>query len=58
MHLCNTKNNHFVPQFYLKSFLDVSNNIYIGDKKNNNCYKTKNLKSIAFKKICIPLQKK
>ncbi len=58
MHLCNTKNNHFVPQFYLKSFLDVSNNIYIGDKKNNNCYKTKNLKSIAFKKNLYTITKK
>ena len=49
MHLCNTKDNHFVPQFYLKSFLDISNNIYLGDKKNNKCYRTKNLRSIAFK---------
>ena len=49
MHLCNTKDNHFVPQFYLKSFLDISNNIYLGDKKNNKCYRTKDLKSIAFK---------
>lgn len=50
MLLCNTKNNHFVPQFYLKSFLDDSNNIYLWDNKNNKCYTSKKLEYIASKK--------
>lgn len=48
--LCHTKNNHYVPQFYLKSFRNEQGNIYYLDKNTGICYETTNLKEIAFKK--------
>lgn len=50
MHLCKTKENHFVPRFYLKSFLNSSKEIYLFDKNENKLHKTKNLKEICCKK--------
>jgi len=49
MHLCNTKDNHYVPRFYLKSFLDKKLYIHYFDKKTQKYYSTQNLKEIAFK---------
>lgn len=48
--LCNTKNNHFVPQFYLKSFQDRSGFIYCFDKVTNTIHQTRNLKEIGCQK--------
>ena len=47
MRLCETKNNHFVPQFYLKKFLNVSGNLQIFDKTRKNMYCTRDLRGIA-----------
>lgn len=49
MHLCDTKDNHYVPQFYLKSFLDKKSYIHYFDKKTKNYYSTHDLNQIAFK---------
>lgn len=47
MRLCETKNNHFVPQFYLRKFLNVSGNLQIFDKTRKNMYCTRDLRGIA-----------
>lgn len=49
MQLCDTKDNHYVPQFYLKSFLDKNLYIYFFDKETKNYRSTQKLKEIAFK---------
>ena len=49
MQLNNTKNNHYVPKFYLKNFTDRSTNIHFFDKKNNAFHSTNDLRNIAFK---------
>lgn len=56
--LCNTKNNHFVPPFYLKSFQDRFGFIYCFDKETHIIHQTRNLKEIGCKKIYTPLQLK
>ncbi len=48
--LCNTKNNHFVPQFYLKYFQDRFGFIYCFDKETHIIHQTRNLKEIGCKK--------
>lgn len=48
--LCNTKNNHFVPQFYLKSFQDSSGIIYCFDKETHRIHQTRSLKEIGCQK--------
>ena len=41
MELCNTKKNHFVPQFYLKSFLNKEGILYVGDMEKKNIFSVK-----------------
>lgn len=49
MQLCNTKDNHYVPQFYLKSFIGANGFIYCYDKIAKKFLPTKNTQTIAFK---------
>ena len=49
MQLCNTKDNHYVPQFYLKSFIGPDKFVYYYDKITNKFLKTKNTETIGFK---------
>lgn len=49
MQLCNTKDNHYVPQFYLKSFIGPDKFVYCYDKITNKFLKTKNTETIGFK---------
>ena len=46
----NTKNNHYVPKFYLKKFCDIDNRIWKLDKTNNNIYHPETLNSECSKK--------
>lgn len=41
----NTKNNHYVPKFYLKKFLDTDQKIWKLDKTNSKIYHPNNLKT-------------
>lgn len=41
----NTKNNHYVPKFYLKQFLDIDQKIWKLDKTNSKIYHPNNLKT-------------
>ena len=48
--MSDTKQNHFVPQFYLKSFFnDSSNCIYLYDKKNDKIRESSDSKELAKK---------
>jgi hypothetical protein len=58
MQLNNTKDNHYVPKFYLKTFLDTNNHIHFFDKQTKKIYSTKDLRSIAFKKNLYTIQNK
>lgn len=49
MQLCNTKNNHYVPQFYLKSFIGIEGYIYYYDKVTKTLRQTTNSQTLAFK---------
>ena len=55
-----TKNNHFVPQFYLKKFLNSSNTLCMLDKKYGKKYERniQDLKRIASKKNLYSISKK
>lgn len=46
----NTKNNHYVPRFYLKNFLDDDNRIWKLDKTNLKIYHPYNLNAECSKK--------
>jgi len=48
MQICNTKDNHFVPQFYLKTFANQEGFIYYYDKETKKHYKTNNFAELAF----------
>ena len=45
-----TKNNHYVPRFYLKQFCDIDNKIWKLDKTNNNIYHPETLNSECSRK--------
>lgn len=49
MHLCNTKDNHYVPVFYLSKFLDADARTHMLDKKKGVIHSTSDLRTIAFK---------
>ncbi|MBP3513995.1 MAG: DUF4238 domain-containing protein [Elusimicrobiaceae bacterium] len=49
LQLCKTKDNHYVPQFYLKSFSDTNKDIHYLDKETKKYYKTNNFKEIGKK---------
>lgn len=44
-----TKNQHFVPKFYLKNFVDSNNQIQVFDIKNNRINKPKSCSGIGYK---------
>lgn len=56
--LCDTKENHYVPQFYLKSFFNPSNTIFYYDKLSPKIYSTTTLQKIAVKKNLYAIQDK
>ncbi len=56
--LCDTKENHYVPQFYLKSFFNPSNTIFYYDKLSPKIYSTTTLQKIAVKKNLYTIQDK
>lgn len=58
MQLCNTKNNHYVPQFYLKSFVDNQGILCYYDKKTDIYYQTKTTEQIAFKRNLYTIKNK
>ena len=59
-HSDNTKNNHFVPKFYLKNFLNSDGLLYMKDKTNNKIYtkKVSELKKIASRKNLYSIEDK
>lgn len=58
MQICSTKDNHFVPQFYLKNFTNSENFISCYDKKTKKYYKVNDLKEIASKKNLYTIKNK
>lgn len=56
--LCDTKENHYVPQFYLKSFLNSDNTIFYYDKQAKKVYSTTTLQKLAVKKNLYTVQDK
>lgn len=54
----NTKNNHFVPQFYLKNFCDDNKFVYKGDLAKNNFYKVSDLRSECSRKNIYTVKEK
>lgn len=54
----NTKNNHFVPQFYLKNFCNEDAYIFKGDLIKGKIYKTKDLKAECSKKNIYTVKEK
>lgn len=56
-----TKDNHYVHQYYLKSFLNENKSIYLKDLKNNQIYENKSpnaVKTICVKKNLYTIKKK
>ena len=58
--LNHTKNNHFVPKFYLKSFLNKDNILFMKDLHTDTIYKKTEsaLKKVASKKKLYSIQNK
>ena len=56
--MSNTKNNHYVPKFYLKNFFDSNKCIWKLDKKNNEIYSVNNLNSECSKKNLYTVKQK
>lgn len=54
----NTKNNHYVPKFYLKEFCDTDNKIWKLDKSNNVIYHPASLNSECSKKNLYTIKNK
>ncbi len=53
-----TINNHFIPQFYLKNFMDENKELHIYEKQKNIYRKVKNLENTGSKKHLYSIKEK